>query len=148
MDKTLLRLIYDELKYLGKVETQREFAEKLDVNEGYLSRLLKSNEQLPYKVRDILSKLFAINQVWLSSNGKELSMFAKDSGKTANEAHPVPYDDFMEAPYLPITAQAGYAKGFGDNSQPETLETKLVPKEFEKGNYLVIEIAGDSMDDG
>jgi hypothetical protein len=53
----------------------------------------------------------------------------------------------MEAEYLPITAQAGYLAGLEDK-HPIELKKMLVPKEFEKGFYKVIEIEGDSMNDG
>lgn len=59
----------------------------------------------------------------------------------------VPFSDFMETDFLPIEAQAGYLDGLETQDMPK-LETMLISKEFEKGNYLVVEINGDSMDDG
>lgn len=64
-----------------------------------------------------------------------------------NEVKPVANEDFMMVPYLPASAQAGYALGFNDNTPPENIRTMLVPREYEKGLYMVIEIIGESMDD-
>ena len=59
----------------------------------------------------------------------------------------IPFTDFMETEYLPIEAQAGYLDCLESQEMPK-LDTMLIAKEFEKGNYLVIEIKGDSMNDG
>ena len=63
------------------------------------------------------------------------------------EVKEVAFDEFMEAEYLPIKVQAGYLAGL-EHNEPIELKTMLVPKEFEKGFYKVIEIEGDSMNDG
>lgn len=71
------------------------------------------------------------------------------NGKPKNEVNPVEFDGFMEVPYLPIHAQAGYLNDISNHHlKEEELPTLLVPKEFEKGKYIVIEVNGDSMDDG
>lgn len=67
--------------------------------------------------------------------------------KVVKEVIQVEYDGFMEVDYLPIHAQAGYLNNLAQHEETE-LPTMLVPKEFEKGKYLVIEVYGDSMDDG
>ncbi|MGQ0739754.1 MAG: S24 family peptidase, partial [Bacteroidota bacterium] len=54
-----------------------------------------------------------------------------------------------EVSYLPVHAQAGYLNDITSHHlKEEALPTLLVPKEFEKGKYIVIEVNGDSMDDG
>jgi len=60
---------------------------------------------------------------------------------------PVDDGNFMEVPYISAMAQAGYLNSL-ENELPDSLDTMLVPKEYEKGNYLVIEVIGDSMNDG
>ena len=64
-----------------------------------------------------------------------------------SEVKEVGFDEFMEAEYLPVKAQAGYLNGLEQNESIE-LKKMLVPKEFESGFYKVIEIEGDSMYDG
>lgn len=57
-------------------------------------------------------------------------------------------DMFMEVPVLTIYSQAGYLRGHTDTQYLNRLEKMLVPKEYDKGNYMVVELNGDSMDDG
>lgn len=66
---------------------------------------------------------------------------------TSSQVRMAPFENYMEVPYKPVYAQAGNMIGFSPQ-EIDTMDTILVPKEFEKGNYLVIEIDGDSMDDG
>jgi len=63
------------------------------------------------------------------------------------EIKQVNFDSFMEVNYLSIQAQAGYLDSMELNIEPK-LDTMLIPREFEKGNYLIIEVAGNSLDDG
>lgn len=78
-----------------------------------------------------------------------VSRYGQNGSSDAN-VKPVEFDGFMEVSYLPVHAQAGYLTGVTHHHHPETdeLPTLLVPKEFEKGRYIVIEVNGDSMDDG
>lgn len=64
-----------------------------------------------------------------------------------SEIKEIPITDFMETEYLSIEAQAGYLDSIDSGTMPK-LDTMLTPAEFEKGNYLIVEIKGDSMDDG
>lgn len=64
-----------------------------------------------------------------------------------SEVRQVPHTDYMEVSYLSIEAQAGYMDSL-ENNQIPNLDTMLVPVEFEKGNYLVVEVSGESMNDG
>jgi hypothetical protein len=66
------------------------------------------------------------------------------------EAAKVSSDNFMEVSLMSINAQAGYLNSIieKDADYMNELDTILVPKEYEKGYYLVVEVNGDSMDDG
>jgi len=80
---------------------------------------------------------------------EENQIVLKEDVLNTNEATEISQFDYMEVSYLPIYAQAGYLNHFNQNMLIEdNLPTILVPKEFDKGNYLVIEVNGDSMDDG
>lgn len=70
------------------------------------------------------------------------------NGEPVDFVRQVPFEDFMEAPVLIREAMAGYLAAQGDVEYLDKLPTMLVPKEFDKGNYVVIETVGDSMDDG
>jgi hypothetical protein len=62
-----------------------------------------------------------------------------------------PLDDirYMNVPFIPVPAQAGYMAGYGDSEYIEELSTipVIVDREY-KGKYRVFEVKGDSMDDG
>jgi transcriptional regulator with XRE-family HTH domain len=91
----------------------------------------------------------------IPDNIKEKIVPLRDIPKQKNKKHnkgeaiQVPFEDFMEVKYLPAYVQAGYLNEYAqvDGAADENLDTVLVPKEFEKGNYMVVEVNGDSMDD-
>lgn len=84
-------------------------------------------------------------QAWLKKMEKPPPA---SNGKPKSEATPVEFDGFMEVTYLPVHAQAGYLNDISSHHlKEENLPSLLVPKEFEKGKYIVIEVNGDSMDD-
>ncbi|MEI2271877.1 LexA family transcriptional regulator [Sphingobacterium sp. ML3W] len=63
------------------------------------------------------------------------------------EVTPIPTDAYMMVEYVDLSASAGILGGSNVDLLPET-KKRLVPKEFEKGNYLVVRVNGDSMVDG
>jgi SOS-response transcriptional repressor LexA len=65
------------------------------------------------------------------------------------EARPVDNANFAMVPLVPISAQAGYPKGYGDQEYMENLPTipVFVDRNY-KGKYMVFEVSGDSMFDG
>lgn len=67
--------------------------------------------------------------------------------KSLNEVTQIPYSDYMMVEYVDLSASAGPLGGANLSVLPES-KKRLVPKEFERGNYLVIRVNGDSMDDG
>jgi phage repressor protein C with HTH and peptisase S24 domain len=71
----------------------------------------------------------------------------KEDKKPKNEITPVAFDDYMMVEYVDLSASAGMLGGSNVDLLPET-KKRLVPKEFEKGNYLVVRVNGDSMVDG
>lgn len=81
--KTLLRNVYDELKYLGKVKNQTDFADKLGYNKSFMSVMLARNtlvDAMPAK----LSRVFGISRDWLDNYGPESDvkqMFARLNNK-------------------------------------------------------------------
>lgn len=99
-----------------------------------------------YKSRII--EILGLNVEWVENGEGEMYVGKKEGKKNIiTEVKQVPFEEFMEAKYLPATAQAGYLSSLEGGGNIE-VQTILVPKEFEKGNYAVIEIIGSSMDDG
>lgn len=68
---------------------------------------------------------------------------------TSKDARAVDEVQFMQVPFVPVPAQAGYLRGYGDLEYIDQLPTLpvLVDRNY-KGKYRVFEISGDSMDDG
>jgi len=60
---------------------------------------------------------------------------------------PIPYEDYMMVEYEDLATAAGYL-GVDDLSVLPETKKRLVPKEFERGKYLVVRVDGHSMDDG
>lgn len=113
------------------------------ISEGTLSRILKNNSKPNIKNTESLASFFNVTSEWIMNGGDD-SEPQKDYTITQ-----VTFDSYMEVKYLPVIAQAGYLNGFYDIKENiEQLDTMLIPREFEKGNYLVVEISGDSMNDG
>lgn len=63
-----------------------------------------------------------------------------------NEVIALPEEDYMMVEYVDLETAAGVLGG-GFSESYET-ETRLVPREYGKGNYLVVRVSGNSMDDG
>jgi transcriptional regulator with XRE-family HTH domain len=127
--------IYTERKKLGL--TQKQFADEIGVSYQTVQNWEKGGKIPEARLKMLKSFL---------NNSKQIE-FNDSKQKLKSEIKEVGFDEFMEAEYLPVTAQAGYLAGLEDN-HPIQLKKMLVPKEFEKGFYKVIEIEGDSMNDG
>ncbi len=56
---------------------------------------------------------------------------------------------FMQIPFVPVHAQGGYPRGYGDQEYIDQLPTipVIVDRNY-RGKYRVFEVSGDSMDDG
>lgn len=82
-----------------------------------------------------------INPNWLISGEGEMFL----QGYT-QEVIPVPEEKYMMVEYQDLETSAGLL-GQGDvNSLPEG-KMRLLPREYETGNYLVVRVSGNSMDD-
>ncbi|MEN9917993.1 MAG: hypothetical protein RL662_429 [Bacteroidota bacterium] len=110
-------------------------------NKSSFSQLLNGKKPIPSSFIDRLVDLHPqINSVWVRTG--EESMLKSD-------AKPLVEVDFLNVPLIPVSAQAGYPKGFGDFDYIESLPTVpvIVDKHY-RGSYRVFEVNGDSMDDG
>ena len=72
---------------------------------------------------------------------------ATDKSKPLDSVTPVPNENYMWVEYADLSAAAGQLGGSDVDTLPET-KKRLVPREYENGEYLVIRVDGDSMDDG
>lgn len=81
-----------------------------------------------------------VSKEWIISGDGEML-------KPKTNITPVTEGNYMMVEYADLRTSAGRL-GVGDvSSLPET-HTRLVPKEFDNGNFLIVRVDGDSMDDG
>src|SRR5690606_3885906 len=114
--------------------TQVQLAALMGVKQSY--RVLWENGKRN-PTADNLKKLAEILKVdynYLSKDAKE-------------EITAIPYEDYMMVEYVDLSASAGMLGGSNMDVLPDS-KKRLVPREFERGNYLVVRVNGDSMTDG
>ena len=117
-------------------------------------------------IQEIASTFPDINKEWITDNkgtmflsdntlinGKDLShSISKLKSKNGTEeVSPVAEQNYMIIEYADLAVSAGMLGGdFSEafvESLPET-HKRLIPREYNEGNYLVVRVNGDSMDDG
>lgn len=117
-------------------------------------------------IEEIVTIFPDINKKWITDN--KGAMFLTDEGsingkdithtignlKSKNgtaEVTPIPEQSYMMVEYADLAVSAGmlggdFSESFVENL-PET-HKRLIPREYREGNYLVVRVNGDSMDDG
>ncbi|MBP1638944.1 MAG: hypothetical protein H6Q17_527 [Bacteroidetes bacterium] len=127
------------LKY--KHISQAKFALSVGLSGGFVNSIRKSI--LPNTLSRIAVQYPDLNTGWLITGEGGMLKELEDS------AHAVSDLQFLNIPFVPIHAQAGYGRGYGDLEYIKTLPTfpVIVDKTY-RGKYRVIEVEGDSMDDG
>jgi len=114
--------------------TQEELARKIGVSRNTVKNY-ETGGVIPESKKEILRNV-------LAEGASNAPIFIPD----AKHAY---VTDYLEVPLVPVSAQAGYLVGFGDQEYVENLP--LVPVFVDKnykGKYMVFEVSGDSMDDG
>ena len=95
---------------------------------------------------DLVSELLRVfpdvNKVWLLTGEGEMT-----KQPIHNDVESVPEDKYIMAEYADLRSFAGRLGGSDIEQLPET-HKRLLPREYEKGNYLVVRVSGDSMNDG
>ena len=117
-------------------------------------------------IQEIATTFPDINKEWITDNkgtmflsdnalinGKDLnhSISKVKSKNGTEEVSPVAEQNYMMVEYADLAVSAGMLGGdFSEafvESLPET-HRRLIPREYNEGNYLVVRVNGDSMDDG
>ncbi|NAW50395.1 hypothetical protein GNY06_02970 [Elizabethkingia argentiflava] len=130
--------------------SRKEFSDKLAISIHTLDAWENGKRNVPTSKVLLIHELFGKSTLVDAKNNSirsESSIIKEPERQFKYEVYPVPYDDYMMVEYADITTAAGRLGGENLASLPET-KRRLVPKEYEKGNYLVITVQGDSMDDG
>ena len=133
------------LEDLG-LENINQFSEKM----GYtrpekLYKVMRGENAISKNLaKEINSKFPQYSEEWLLTGEGEM---LKEEKKYIEEVSPIPYDNYMEVEYADLSTVAGRLGGYNPATLPE-MKRRLIPKEFDRGNYLVVRVDGDSMDDG
>jgi len=128
----------------GLAPNQEEIGKLLGYkNKSSFSQVLNGKVPLP---GDFITRLCAIdktiNRVWIE-DGIGQMLLSTPNAKTITEF------EFLQVPFIPIHAQAGYSRGYGDLEYIETLpKIPVITDKTFKGKYRVFEVSGDSMDNG
>ena len=107
----------------------REFERYCGFSNGVVGALKDNLTEDRRKV--IVEKFPTLNLYWLLTGEGEM---LKDEKKYVVE-------------YADLSTVAGRLGGYNPATLPE-MKRRLIPKEFDRGNYLVVRVDGDSMDDG
>ncbi|GAB0155906.1 hypothetical protein CHRYSEOSP005_11680 [Chryseobacterium sp. Alg-005] len=127
-----------DLGYLMGYKTESGFSQvinqKVAMPEDFIDRLCSFDERL--------------NKDWIINN-KDSMLFNKDTlyKERVDTVTPVPFENYMMVEYVDLSVAAGELGGNNVDELPES-KKRLVPKEFDNGEYLVTRVDGDSMDDG
>lgn len=148
----LIKEAFSLLKSRGLVHTQRDLGRAVDRAEASISKIMKGDENYytPSFVSDLNSAFGGIfNEEYLLGGGGKLLKEQPEEPRAqiVNEVTPVPEENYIMVEYADLRASAGRLGG-GDIAQLPETHKRLLPREYEKGNYLVVRVDGDSMDDG
>mgnify|MGYP002744256467 CR=1 FL=1 len=150
----------ERLRTLQKVlgyTSQQAFADALGIKQGSLSDIYRAKNGIGVsgQIKIALSK-HGVNIDWLDTGEGEMLRTAEE--KAEEKPHRIESNvrpvlegerEWVEIPLVPYRARAGVLSGFGDPDWQEGKQTMhvLVDRRL-RGDYLIYEVEGDSMDDG
>ena len=150
----------ERLRTLQKVlgyTSQQAFADALGIKQGSLSDIYRAKNGIGVsgQIKIALSK-HGVNIDWLDTG--EGGMLRTAEEKAEEKPHRIESNvrpvlegerEWVEIPLVPYRARAGVLSGFGDPDWQEGKQTMhvLVDRRL-RGDYLIYEVEGDSMDDG
>jgi transcriptional regulator with XRE-family HTH domain len=140
------------LEYLieKKGITAYELSSSTGISQSTLSRIINKGSKPNLKNSEALAKYFHITKDWLingSSEKEDSSQYTEVNEPSSNYLKSESLS-IMQVPLVNQYAYAGYMSGLADTEYIETLPKIpfVLDKEY-KGEYLCIEVKGDSMDD-
>lgn len=152
MNKTeRLNEVYRELFGRGIVSNKKDFARQIEYDYANIVSALSGNRDT---TDDMLSKVGYkwefFNRDWLRTG---IGSVTKDNNyyetnREQNNVTPVPENNYMMVELKDLETEAGRLWVGGDVNQLPEEKTRLVPREYGNGNYLVVRVSGHSMDDG
>lgn len=149
--------ILDTLAYKGYTGYRLE-KENSGIKQVQISHIKKGrNKPSLDLINALVSKFNDINKDWLlTGEGEMIAMEGRSLDQNFHVAEPnarygkdsvtqQPEGDYMEVEFRDLSVSAG---PLSRNSTKERKKTMLVPKEYDRGEYLVARVDGPSMDDG
>ena len=139
-----------------------EFAKKIGTHQSSLSRSLAEGNNVGDAMLNKISIAFDINKTWLlTGEGEKLNEKKKedvlarlganwDKGDKENFVSEVTEQsskEFRIVEFVDLHASAGPLGMNNIDILPDT-NRRLIPREYESGNLLVVRVDGDSMNDG
>jgi len=149
--KERLKIAYREVRARGLVETKSEFADAIGENRSSISSGITGNRGVTDKaLASIGNKYPFFNKKWLATGYGEPTIednFKHDTAERENVI-PVPENNYMMVELKDLETEAGKLWIDGNVAGLPEGKTRLVPREYGNGNYLVVRVSGHSMDDG
>jgi transcriptional regulator with XRE-family HTH domain len=130
-----------ELRELMKL-SQKDFARKIGISQGALSQIESDRTQASFETIQKMNEVFNVNCNWLINGLGEVLLGAHKTGsqgKGIGSSYPKSF-----IPLIKEEAHAGYINGFANKTYLSQLDVYQIPG-FEKGDYRLFEIVGDSM---
>ena len=130
-----------ELRELMKF-SQKDFARKIGITQGALSQIERDKSQASFETIRKISDEFNVNCNWLINGAGEVLLDKPQSNQDRGF-----FKSTTEKAYIPLIkeeAHAGYISGYNDKEYFKQLDVYQIPG-FEKGEYRLFEIIGDSM---
>lgn len=132
-------------EYLGL--QSKDFAEKAGLAQGNYSAIEAGTRSIGDRVLNKIADKLSINIKWLRTGEGE--MLKTDTIQP--NAVLIENPEIMMVPLISKYAYAGYLAGYGDDEYMEALPTIpfIIPEgQTHRGEYVSIEVKGDSMDNG
>lgn len=139
-----------KIKEMKNFSSDAELARFLGVTPAVLSRWKTRNT---YDIDKIADAIPNISLSWLLTGEGEMLRTSEEKPHHRIESNVRPVlegeMEWIEVPLMPYKARAGVLAGFGDPDWREGKQTMqiLVDRRL-RGDYLIYEVEGDSMDDG
>lgn len=134
-----IKIVRDEFCNGSNTEFAKIMGEKPNTTSNWINRGAS-----PDIGEAVLLKFPEVSRAWmLADEGNMLNSTEKEK----NNVTPVPEDDYMMVEFEDLETAAGKL-GCGEISVLPEKKTRLVPREYEKGDYLVVRVHGQSMNDG
>ena len=122
--------------------SQAKLAKELGVTQSQIAKIETGKSAVTMEIVDKMVKLGANFSDIIGGGEDELTLKSERSNIT-----PVEEGHYMMVEYADLRASAGVLGGSDVTQLPET-HRRLVPREFDNGNFLIVRVDGDSMDDG